>query len=284
MVGYLSQVQSQLEGDLKIISLEESNHLLLAKKSLAVIRECCRKLSTVRLQCDFQSKEEEIYFFKELKCYYYSQLYYHQDIIEIGCGMPNGSHESKQNFLKECLHKLNEHFLHHRYLYTYYRAGRTDKDLHYFSLIMRYDTKLDDDGKEMFCEDDYSCVYDFLYSRVISNDRLERYLHQEITALNGVEKLYGTIISAQIRSKLEWTESKAALVELIYGLHESKCINGGRIGIRELVELVKKLFPNVDLSDYYRTYTDLKNRSKRTIFIDTMKSTLVQRLDKDDEK
>ena len=103
MINYFSQVRLQLEQDLTKISLEENNTLCSAKKSLLVIRECCRKLSTLRLQCDFNNKEEWIYFFKGLKCYYYSQLYYYQDIIEIEVGMPNGSKELKQNFLKENL-------------------------------------------------------------------------------------------------------------------------------------------------------------------------------------
>lgn len=284
MIEYLHQAHSRLEQNLNKINLEEFNLLFTAKKSLVTIRECCRTLSTLKLQCNFKTKEEEIYFFKELKCYYYSQLYYYQDIIDIECGMPIGSQESKQIFLKEYLLKLNNHFTHNRYLYTYYRTEGTDKDHLYFSLIRRHDTKFDDQAKDMFCEDDYSCVYDLLYARVISNDKLEKYLHQEITRFNGIEKLYGNVITSSLKDKLEWTESKAALVELLYALHESKCINRGNIDIRELAELAKKLFPNIDLSDYYRTYIDLKNRSKRTIFINNMRSALEKRLDKDDEK
>lgn len=284
MITYLSQVRLQMEQDLNKISLEENNTLYAAKKSLVVVRECCRKLSTIHLQCNFSKREEEIFFFKELKCYYYSQLYYFQDIIEIETGMPIGSKDVKQLFLKERLHKLSEHFLHNRFLYIYYRNKGIERDHQYFTAIKKHETKFDDQGREMFCEDDYSCTYDFLFARVISNDRLEKYLHDEIQNLDELEKQRNTFLSAPYKSKLEWTESKAALVELLYALHESKCINGGKIDIRELAELAKKLFPNVDLTDYYRTYIDLKNRSDRTKFMNAMRDSLLDRLNKDDEK
>jgi hypothetical protein len=284
MDGLLSQVRLQLERDLEKICMEEQNTLYAAKKSLVVIRDCCRQLSTLRVQCEFKTKDEEIYFFKELKCYYYSLLFYNQDIIEILGGIPNGSKEAKQNFLKECLHKLNDHFINNRNLYTYYRVSETNHDYQYFSLIKRHDSKFDDQGRNMFCDDDYSSSHDLLYSRVISNDRIEKYLHHEIDKLNGVESLYGNQNNRFPKKHFQWTESKAALIELLYALHGAKCINEGKTDIKELVILAQSLFPNLELGDFYRTYIDLKNRSQRSKFLDALKMSLLERLDNDDEK
>ncbi len=282
MGGRLHQVRLQLEKDLEKISAEERNTLYAAKKSLVLIRECCRQLSTLRIQYDFQTKEEEIYFFKGLKCYYYSQLYYHQDILAIEAGMPNGAKKLKQVFLKEHLQKLNEHFSHNRFLYTYHRSEGTERDYQYFSPIRRHDTKFDDYGREIFCEDDYSCMYDFLYARVMSNDRLEKYLHKEIMKLEETE-MQPQVTSSLHRSKLEWTESKAALVELLYALYSSNCINNGKVDIKELIVSAKYIFPNIEISDHYRIYIDLQNRkNNRTKFIDTLKSSLSERLDREE--
>lgn len=90
MNNQLKQFRFQLEQDLERIFIEELNILLAAKKSLVIIREYCRTLSTIRLQYNFSIKENEIYFFKDLKCYYFSLYYYYQDIIDIECGMPIG--------------------------------------------------------------------------------------------------------------------------------------------------------------------------------------------------
>jgi hypothetical protein len=282
MIGHFYQVRSQLENDLEKINKEEQNDIFTARKSLVIIRECCRQLSSLHIQCDFKNREEEIHFFKELKCYYYSQLFYHQDILEIETNIPNGDKKFKQDFLKEQLQKLNEHFSHNRFLYAYYRGGGTERDHQYFTAIRKYETKFNDQGREMLCEDDYSCIYDMLYARVISNDRLEKYLHK------GIMKLEETEIQSQVppithRSKLEWTESKAALVELLYALYSSNCINNGKVDIKELVASTKYIFPNIEISDHYRIFIDLQNRkNNRTKFIDTLRTSLMERLDREE--
>jgi hypothetical protein len=198
--------------------------------------------------------------------------------------MPNGSIQLKQNSLKKYLAKLNEHFVYNRFLYIYYRSGGIERDYQYFSPVKKYETKYDDKGREMFCEDDYSCVYDFLFAKVVSNDRLEKYIHQEIGKLDSIEQSYEPTKPIN-KYRLEWTESKTALVELLYALLESGCINGGKTDIKELAGSVKRIFPNIDLSDYYRTYVDIKNRkNNRTKFIDTLKKSLTERLERDEEK
>jgi hypothetical protein len=276
---YLRIIRMQLEQDLERIKQEEHNILFNAKKALVIIRQNCRSLNIMRLKGDFATKEEEVYFFKELKCYFYSQLYFYQDVATVyGC-MPNGGQESKLLFLKKNLKSLADHFSRHRQLYMYYRMEDTYKDEYFFSKVRMYDIKLDEDGKNIFCEDDFSCMYDCLYSKVISNDRLEIFLQKEIDILTYLNLPNVGVIT---KNSFEWTESKASLVELIYGLHESKCINDGKLELRQLAELLKNIFPNVDIRDYYRIFIDLKSRSQRTKFIDTMKSNLIYRLEQED--
>jgi len=253
MITHFKQIRLKLEQSLETINKEEHDKLFAAKKSLVLIRDCCRQLSTLRVQCDFKTKEDEIYFFKELKCYYYSLLYYNQDIIEIHAGLPNGSQDLKVNFLKECLNKLHDHFINNKFLYTYYRIGSNENDHQYFSVIPKHDTKFDDQGRRMFCEDEFSCTYDYLFSRVISNDKLEKYLHREIMKLEETE-MQPQVTAMLQRSKLEWTESKAALVELLYALYTSNCINNGKVDIKELVSSAKYIFPNMEISDHYRIF------------------------------
>jgi hypothetical protein len=278
----LSQARFQFEQDLEKIKTEEPNELYLAKNAIAIIREHCLKLSILISQIDLKTKELEIYFFKELKCFFYSQLYYFQDIRVLHSYMPNGNDKSKQSFIKECQHRLHEHFLHNRSMYSYYRTNDSEYDHQYFSHIRRHDSKFDCEGISVYCEDDYSCTHDILFARVIANDRLQKYLQFELKKNNGNES--ELILNSSKRKRLVWTESKAALVELLYALQESKCINEGKIGIKELMQSVEYLFQGLELGDYYRTYIDLKNRTHRTKFIDSLRSNLIIRLENEDEK
>ena len=79
-----------------------------------------------------------------------------------------------------------------------------------------------------------------------------------------------------------WTESKVALVELIYALHSSKAINDGKSELNSLIALFEKIF-NIDLGDYSRTFIDVRSRKKeRARFLDFLKQHLLVRMDKSD--
>lgn len=85
-------------------------------------------------------------------------------------------------------------------------------------------------------------------------------------------------------SQLKWTESKAALVELIYALYSSDSINKGRAEIKEITKLFEILF-NVQLGDVYHTFLEVRSRKiERTKFLDYLKESLIRRMEEADEK
>lgn len=84
--------------------------------------------------------------------------------------------------------------------------------------------------------------------------------------------------------KFHWTGKITDLVELIYGLAETSCINDGKASIKELSAFFYDLF-GVDGKDAYRLYADIKERKSdsRTYFLDQMAKSLNERMDKDEE-
>ncbi len=84
--------------------------------------------------------------------------------------------------------------------------------------------------------------------------------------------------------KLNWTESKAALVELIYALHSSNSINDGRVDIKTIAELFETIF-SIELGDIYHTFSEVRNRKiEQTKFIDLLKDSLLAKMKESDEK
>lgn len=81
-------------------------------------------------------------------------------------------------------------------------------------------------------------------------------------------------------NSLQWTDSKTALVELIYALHSTGSVNNGKTEIRELTAFFEQIF-NIKLTDIYRTYLDIKIRSTPTKYIDTLKTALIKRIEED---
>lgn len=68
-----------------------------------------------------------------------------------------------------------------------------------------------------------------------------------------------TPLEKNVSPKINWTADKINLVELIYALFFSKCINNGNIKIKEIIEIFENIF-SIDLGEYYRTYIEIKRR------------------------
>lgn len=84
-----------------------------------------------------------------------------------------------------------------------------------------------------------------------------------------------------------WSGTLVELIELIYGLQELHCINGGDTPINELFALFGNLF-GMDMkeSHCYNAYADMKRRKNdsRTYFLDKMRERLSLRMQRDDER
>lgn len=83
---------------------------------------------------------------------------------------------------------------------------------------------------------------------------------------------------------LQWTGNAIDLVEMIYGINEMGCINGGEMPLKELAPILYSFF-GVESKDCYRFYTDIKRRKNesRTYFLDKMQVKLNERMRRDEE-
>jgi len=81
-----------------------------------------------------------------------------------------------------------------------------------------------------------------------------------------------------LKNKLQWTDSKTSLVELIYAIKHTGCINNGAITVNELTVVFESLF-NIDLTDSYRAYKNIKERQQPTKFIEKMKTALLNKVE-----
>ena len=78
-----------------------------------------------------------------------------------------------------------------------------------------------------------------------------------------------------------WTDTKNALIELVYALHASGSVSYGRIGIRKISFALEKLF-QINLGDLHHSFHRMKYRAgSRTTFLDQLKSSLEEYMGKD---
>ena len=97
-----------------------------------------------------------------------------------------------------------------------------------------------------------------------------------------LEKALNGIYTTQT-SKLQWTASKVALIELIYALQTEGVFNNGTANVKDIADQFQETF-NVDLGQYRRMFLDIRTRKDdRAKFINTLKDKLLLRMEETDE-
>ena len=68
------------------------------------------------------------------------------------------------------------------------------------------------------------------------------------------------------------------MVELVYALCGTGSLNDGNVSLKDLFAVFEEMF-GVEVKNFSRTFTDIKNRTKgdRTIYLDKLKKSLLQK-------
>jgi len=117
-------------------------------------------------------------------------------------------------------------------------------------------------------------IADYKAAKILANDLIQVYLEDQLN-----NKHYK---KADSKSPLNWTASKTALTELIYALYSHGVFNNGSTDIKLIAKTFEDTF-NIDLSDFYHTFMELKARKiNRTKFLDELKESLIRRIEEQD--
>ena len=228
----------------------------------------------------FKNDEEEIHFFRCIKPQILGKLIYYNKIyrIETTCPVSNG--KMYYNYFSGQLANLKREYSEHLCnsdFYRYYRSGRTDRDEIYFK---RGNINYHDGLNSIVFEIDpeFSTFFDYKTARIISNELLYTYL---LTKINPDESPDVILQKPESSKDIFWTDSKNAIIELIYALYASGVISHGKIGIRKISLMFQILF-RIPLGDLHHAFHRMKTRSgSRTSFLDQLKFSLEEYMDKD---
>ena len=254
------------------------NSLNIVHRLQAVINELRELLMTYK----FDSKEEEILFFKEQKPEILGRLFYFNKIYQIESKCPNGSNDVVKKYLNDELDSLTFFFNKNLDFYQYYRSRSNIYDEYYF-LRGRTDIRLCTSSAQFDKDPNFSTVYDYKVAKILSNEMLRIYLNQRIISVDKGAELEEVRVK-YAKSPIRFTGRKAALIELGYALTSSGDINQGNIEIKEVMNVLGAVF-NIDLGDYYASYIAMKGRKKdRTSYLHHLIQSLHKRMDDDDSK
>ena len=225
---------------------------------------------------------EEIYFFKIVKPEVLGKLIYYNKVyrIETGCPVNNGKLFIKY-FTKhlEQLKTSYKEYVCNSDFYKYYKSKRTDLDSKFFRLN-QIDLHGGLNSIVFEIDEKFSTYYDYKVSRIISNDLLYEYLIQRMDSEEKPSIFQNQPVDSYNKDVF-WTDSKNALVELIYALHASGAVSNGRVGISRMSMVFEIIF-RVKLGDLHHSFHRMKDRSgSKTAFLDHLKANLEKYMDKD---
>lgn len=269
----------ELEHRLQSISFDQENILTQAEQCIRATLEVISRLKKFILEYMFKDKQEEIHFFKEIKPQFLSKLIFYNKVLNLETRRPIGSDSTQREYLNNELNKLKHFFDKNIDFYQYCRTGATYLDEKYF-LRGTNDIYLGVDNLIFDSDPRFSSSHDLKIAKILSNDLLRIYLNNVLDRMDGKSSQKQTTNPS---SKLTWTLSKTACIELLYALQTVGTFNNGSADVKQIAAYFEEIF-NIDLKNYYRTFLEIRMRKTvLTSFLDQLKEKLIQRMDEADE-
>lgn len=272
---------SELDNSVKIKELELSNVVRDVPALLIELETGFERLKSLIADHRFASISDEIAFFKEVKPRLFSKLIYYRKIYSIELNKPIGSYQTQILYLQNEQGQISAFCNKNADFIQYYRSGRTHLDEFYF---IRGRREMELNMESFYFERDpkFSTHYDFKVAKLLANDMLAAHLNCELSRIKQEEQTGVPLMS--IQSNERWTDTKSALVELIYAIHTEGSINSGSIDLKVLAAMFEKMF-NIDLGDIYRIFLEIRGRKgERAVYLNKLIRSLNKRMDDADNK
>lgn len=284
--GILKKIVDEITSELGIVQQnidnEDSCFVENLNHSIESYENTFDRLKTFVSEYTFASEKEEILFFKETKPQLFCKLIYYQKVCIIETMAPAGSNCAQKLYLEKELENLKSFFDKNIDFYKYYRSGSTYLD-HYYFLRGKHNIQMSVESFYFERDPRFSTNCDFKVAKILANELLRIYLNTELLKFERpLYQLHEPIVFPQV--KHTWTDSKTALVELIYAIYVKGSFDNGKIDIKELTDYFCKVF-NIDVGDAYRTYLNLRIRKEsRTLYLDSLIKSLIRKMDDDDNQ
>lgn len=224
------------------------------------------------------TEEDEIFYFKNIKCHLLALLQYYSIIQKIETNKPAiPTRKIKKYYLKE-LYKIKHKINNNRFYYNYYKSNCSKLDKQFFTRLdhdffLPYDDIIVDVDKR------YTTPMVYTFSNVGALEMTRHYLKKKIKKTDNPQA-----VITQKQIKLKWSASKSDLIESIYAFHAAGVFNNGKADLKEIAEYFGEIF-DIDLGQYNRVFYDIRSRkNNKTKFLDSAREALIKRMKETDNE
>jgi len=222
----------ELENNLESLKISNENVLILYQKAVALCSDVLMEMKRTVKMNDFQSTEQEIYFFKNVKPQVYSKLIFYHTLFKIETKRIDPK-LLKEKCLKRFIKKLHKYFEQNEEICWYYRSKQDCYDEMYF-LRKNRNLNIPADSIFPYVDEEFSTLHDHTISCIRAHEQHINYLENEIDKIQNHDSQ-----NESSKSKYACTDSKISLVGLIYALHRTYHIPTQRFKPYETKLLIK---------------------------------------------
>lgn len=267
---FKTQVEA-LEQVLQSLEIEQEN---IFERADLGIRHCKKTLEVVRhraLQLGFKNLQEEAIFFKEIKSTIVGYLFYFIGLVQVERSRPYGCPKKERKFLIAEIRDLQAYLMKHQELYEYFLRRHDYRD-HDFFIRKNSTHQLLDEPIASMVDFEFATTHDMIFSKIKGH----------VLTINYLEKRLAIPLTSTINksnANLQWTGSKADLVELTYALHASGLVNNGNAAIKDLAKAIEQLF-TIKLGDYYRIFLEIRARkNNQAKLLEMLRHSLISKIE-----
>ncbi len=240
-----------------------------------------RALAGIRLEVlenGFATVAEEILFFKEVKPRFHSLLILAKERFEFESHRPFRGAKEMDRYCRLQLDCIGQFFRQHALVYQYYRLQGTDLD---GKLFVRENVA--DDLSFVGLPEIYpvfATYGEYLFSKFMA---LEKLREEILAVMSRPENGIGELLRSRKGRELRWTGDTVNLIELAYGLFDTRQLNDGQVDLSDIMEVFEQVF-QVNLSRYFRRFSEIKRRKtvSKTRYLDSMVEAVNRRIDEGD--
>lgn len=246
---------------------------------LALIRRHLELLRKEIVRHVFQDQNEEIIFFKSIKPRFYRWLIYYQECYTIEVGVSVGDSKERQAYYAEQLKYLGRFFRQHEFYYQYYRLGATELDHLWFVRGAQLSGVLAPEVPEV--DPAFGTAQDYLFSKFMAYELVQGWLLEVMAEPADGVKSPGWQSRKGVSTR--WTGDTCNLIEIIYGIYETRQVNSGEVDLSDLMDVFEQAF-QVNLSRYFRRFTEIKRRKtiSKTKYLDQMRDAVNKKIEDGD--
>lgn len=264
--------EKQLIDKIELILQNSVDMTVKANKAAKLIMNTLSSFRKQIREKGFESDEDEIYFFKNIKPKIHAYLIFFSVLSEIETSRYHMSEEEVTNLIEKKMRMFRHIKRDNLDFVTYYMAGLSHLDRLYF-LRPTDIQKVTRHSTTMLLDPELSTTYDVVAANIIAQQLLIKFLFPEKQSITKILP----------SSKLKWTASKADFVEFVYGLQGSTAVNYGDVEIKELCLALQSIF-QVHIEDPYRIFIDIANRKITPVkFIPKIQEGLLRKIDEADK-